>query len=77
MISDQEKEKIRLIDSQVKLLQDKNASDETIMNTLIDFVPDVRCIVENSEAKELDLYLREFNGFTFFVSLISMALDEC
>ena len=75
-ISDHEKDQIRLIDNQVKMLQDRNASDDTILNTLIDFVADTKCIVENSESKELDLHLRAYNGFAHFVSLVSLALIE-
>lgn len=75
-ISDHEKEKIRLIDNQVKMLQDRNASDDTIINTLIDFVADTKCIVENSESKELDLQLSAYNGFAYFVSLVSLAIPS-
>lgn len=73
-ISDHEKEQVRLIDSQVKMLQDKNVSDETILNTLVDFVSDTKCIVENAEPKELDLQLSAYNGFAYFVSIVSLAL---
>ena len=75
-ISNHEKEQIRLIDNQVKMLQDRNASDDAILNTLIDFVGDTKCIVENSESKELDLQLSTYNGFAYFVSIVSLALTE-
>lgn len=75
-ISDHEKEQIRLIDSQVKLLQDRNASDETILNTLIDFVADTKCIVENADPKELELQLSAYGGFAYFVSIVSLALTD-
>ena len=75
-ISNHEKEQIRLIDNQVKMLQDRNASDDVILNTLIDFVGDTKCIVENSESKELDLQLSTYNGFAYFVSIVSLALTE-
>lgn len=69
-----DKEKIALIDSQVKLLQDKSASDSTILNTLIDFVADTKCIVESCEAEELNQQLRSYNGFSYFLSLVSLAM---
>lgn len=73
-ILEHDKEQIRLIDSQVKMLQDKNASDETILNTLIEFVPETKCLVENAEPKELELQLGAYNGFAYFVSIISLAM---
>lgn len=73
-LSNHEKEQIKLIDNQVKLLQDRNASDETILNTLIDFVADTKCIVENSESKELELHLSAYNGFAYYVSIVSLAM---
>ena len=74
-LSDHEKEQIRLIDSQVKMLQEKSVSDDTILNTLIDFVGDTKCIVENSEPKELELQLSAYNGFAYFVSIVSLVLE--
>lgn len=70
----QEKEKIALIDSQVKLLQDKGATEITILKTLIDFVAETRCIVESSDIDELNQLLRQYNGFAYFLSLISLEM---
>ena len=36
-ISEHEKEIIRQVDSQVKILQKRNASDEAILDALVDF----------------------------------------
>lgn len=74
-LSDHEKEQIRLIDNQVKVLQRKNASDETILNTLIDFVSETKCIAENTETKELELQLSNHLGFAYFVSIISLTMS--
>jgi hypothetical protein len=73
-ITEHDKEQIRLIDSQVKMLQDKSASDEVILNTLIEFVPDTKCLVENAEPKALELQLGAYNGFAYFVSIISLSM---
>jgi len=73
-LTNQEKEKIKLIDSQVKLLQDKNASDSIILNTLMDFVADTKCIVESCESDELNEHLRIYNGFAYFLSIVSLAM---
>ncbi|HFL3480559.1 TPA: hypothetical protein ACG3OI_003524, partial [Legionella pneumophila] len=43
-LSDHDKEIIRLVDNQVKLLIERTAPDHVIISTLIDFIPDVRCI---------------------------------
>lgn len=73
-LTSQEKEKIALIDSQVKLLQDKGASDAIILNSLIDFVAETKCIVESSDTDELNEQLRIYNGFASFLSIVSLAM---
>jgi len=73
-LSELEKEKIKIIDKQVKLLQDDNSSDSKILNTLNDFIADTKCIVENCESDELDLHLRKYNGFAYFLSIVSLAM---
>ncbi len=71
-ITEHEKQLIKTIDEQVKMLQDKNASDDTILCTLVDFFPDVKCLLEGTEPKELELYLSANNGFSYLVNLISL-----
>ena len=73
-LTSHELNQIKMIDTQVKLLQDKCANDDTILNTLIDFVSDTKSIVESSESEELSTQLRENNGFAHFLSLVSLAL---
>ena len=75
-ISEHEKEIIRQVDSQVKMLQKRNASDEAILDALVDFFADVKCIVENSETKEIQMLLAGYEGFSYFVSLISLTMTE-
>ena len=72
-LSAHEKEQIKVIDEQVKLLQEKNASDDAILHALTDFFPEVKCLIENTEPKELEMYLSSYLGFGYFVSLISLS----
>ncbi len=71
-ITEHEKQLIKTIDEQVKMLQEKNASDETILCTLVDFFPEMKCLLESSEPKELEHYLSENNGFSYLINLISL-----
>lgn len=73
-LTERELEQVVLIDGQVKLLQDKNASDATILNTLVDFVADTQCIVNSCETEALNQILRKYNGFAYFLSLVSLAM---
>lgn len=73
-LTNHEKEQVQIIDSQVKLLEDKNASDDVILKTLIDFVADTKCIVESCDGDELAIILRKHPGFAYFLSLVSLAM---
>ena len=73
-ISDHDKNQIQLIDAQVKLLQEKSASDEAIIEALIEFVPDVMCYFEILESQELQNHLTQYEGFAFFLSKIKKML---
>ena len=74
-INDSDKNQIQLIDAQVKNLQDRNASDEAILDALVEFIPDTTCLVENAEKAELQMYLGAHPHFAYFVSLISLAMS--
>lgn len=73
-ISDYDKNQIQQIDAQVILLQSKEASDEAIIDALIEFVPDVTCFVENVEPQALQRYLAKHHGFAYFLSLVSLTI---
>lgn len=70
-LSDYDKELIRIIDAQVEQLIEKNAPEHVIVTTLMDFIPDVRCMVNATCEKQLDLYCREYKHFNYFLQLIS------
>lgn len=74
IISEHDKNQIQLIDEQVKILQGKGASDEAIIDALIDFVPEVTCLVENVELSELSGYLAKYEGYAYLLSLISLTM---
>lgn len=69
-LSDHEKQLIKVINEQVNLFADKGASDSTIISTLIDFVPEVKCILDEADEKQLKLYLLEYKGFSYFSALL-------
>ncbi|HHW4982784.1 TPA: hypothetical protein ACU0X8_002338 [Legionella anisa] len=73
-LSDHDKELIRIIDAQVEQLIEKNAPEHVIVTTLMDFIPDVRCMVNATCEKQLDLYCREYSHFNYFLKLISQAV---
>lgn len=69
-LSDHDKEMIRLIDEQVKHLIDRKASDLMIIKTLVDFIPELRCLMSAACEKQLDLYCREYRYFNCLLQLI-------
>lgn len=69
-LSDHDKEMIRLVDEQVKLLVERKASDVLIVKTLASFIPELRCLVSAACEKQLDLYCREYRYFNGFLRLI-------
>lgn len=70
-LSDHEKELIRVIDVQVEQMIARNAPEHVIVTTLMDFIPEVRCMVNATCEKQLDLYCREYPQFNYFLQLIS------
>jgi len=69
-LSDTDKQLISTIDNQVKLLFDKSASDSTIINTLFDFIPDVKCLLDSDNNKLLELHCLEYTSFAYFAKLV-------
>ena len=61
---------INLIDEQVMLLLEKNASNTTILDTMIDFVPEICCMIEQTDLSLLKPYLDKYQGFAHFFSLV-------
>ncbi|WED44060.1 hypothetical protein [Legionella cardiaca] len=74
MLSENDKEIIRLIDSQVKQLIDKNAPEHVIINTLIDFIPETKCIINSTCMKELEVYYQKYQNFNYFAQLITQEM---
>ena len=72
-LSEHEKQQIQLIDSQVLQLQDKDASDFAILDALMDFVPDVNCIIDALEPEEVRGLFSKYSGFSHFSSIIEQA----
>ncbi|HCC3261863.1 hypothetical protein SDB96_15415 [Legionella pneumophila serogroup 1] len=70
-LTDRDQEMIRLIDTQVSQLIDKNAPDHLIVNTLIDWIPDAKCLMNSTCEKQLDLYCKEYFNFNYFLQLIA------
>jgi hypothetical protein len=75
-INDTDKNQIKLMDEQVLMLQEKNASDEAILDALADFIPDIVCLVQNLDKAQLLKYVSTFPGFAYFISIIHLVLNE-
>ena len=74
-ISDHEKQLISIIDEQVQLLRSKGADDLTIINTLIEFTAEARCIMDSIDESEFEVYLNRYKNFAYFVSLVEQAMN--
>ena len=68
--SELDRQLIRAINEQVALLHERNASNATIINTLMDFIPDVKCLIGSDNDKLLELHCREYQHFAYFADLI-------
>ncbi|QMT62104.1 hypothetical protein [Legionella sp. PC997] len=71
LLSDHDKELIRVINIQVEQLLERNVPEHVIVTTLMDFIPDVRCMINATCEKQLELYCREYPQFNYFLQLIS------
>ena len=70
MLNHHDKLTIRMIEQQTKVLLRANASNQDILETLSDFVPDVKYILAAGGTKEIKLSLKENPHFSYFVSLV-------
>lgn len=69
-LNDLDKQLISTIEEQVGLLLNKSATDLTIINTLINFIPDVKCLLNGVNDKLLELNCIEYKNFAYFATLI-------
>lgn len=69
-ITSHEKEQIKLIDEQIRMLHQKNASDETLLLTLVDFIPEVKCLIENAKSSDLAELCAKYEDFNYFLNLL-------
>lgn len=70
MLNHHDKLTIRMIEQQTKVLLRANASNQDILETLSDFVPDIKYILAAGGVKEIKLSLKENPNFSYFVSLV-------
>jgi len=61
---------IRMIEQQMKVLDQKKTSDAEILEILSDFVPDVKYILAAGGIKEMRLCLKQNPFFSYFVKLV-------
>jgi len=69
-LTELDKQTIATIDEQVAMLLEKSATDVSIVNTLIDFIPDVKCLLNADYDKQLLLHCTAYPNFTYFANLI-------
>lgn len=69
-LPDHERHQISLIDEQMTLLLSKKATDNAILDALFDFIPEVRCLIDNMSADSMKPYLDRYPGFAYFCTLI-------
>ena len=70
MLNHHDKITIRMIEQQMKELNNRKTSDANILKILSDFVPDVKYILAAGGINEMRLCLKENPFFSYFVSLV-------
>ena len=68
-LNELDRQLISAIDLQVALLHERGANDLTIINTLMDFTPDVKCLINSDNDKLLELQCHANQHFAYFVEL--------
>lgn len=69
-LSSHEKQQLQLIHEQVTLLLAKKASDDTILDALFDFIPDIKCIQHAVDSRMLTEYIKPYAGLCYFINLV-------
>lgn len=75
MISAHEKQQISLIEEQVEILLSKGANDDCLLQTLIDFIPDLQCLM-HSDSQSISDYIQTKPNFLYFASLIHTVIEK-
>lgn len=75
-LSDHEKQLIATIDEQVKLLRGKDANESTMVSTLLEFTPEIKCIMDTIDEKELQMYLYNYKNFSYYAAIIENRLSS-
>jgi hypothetical protein len=70
-LTERDKEIIQMCDLQVGQLIDKKAPDYVILNTLIELIPEAKCLMNSVCEKQLYLYCKEYRNFDYLVQLIA------
>lgn len=70
MLNYHKKLTIRMIEQQMKELDQRKTSDADILKILGDFVPDVKYILAGVGIKEIKMCLKENPFFAYFVRLV-------
>lgn len=69
-LNEYDRQLIHTIDNQVGMLLDKFSSDAIILNTLMNFIPDVKCLLNNHHEKLLEMNCLEYKNFAYFAALL-------
>ena len=67
---------IKAINSQVMLLQGRGADDNAILDVLLEFIPNVKCFIDNNETSDIEDCLRSNPGVSYFVSLVNLLSEQ-
>ena len=70
-LTKKDKEIIQMCDLRVGQLIDKKAPDHVILNTLIDLIPEAKCLMNSVCEKQLYLYCKEYRNFNCLLQLIA------
>lgn len=70
-LTEKDKEIIQMCDLRVGQLIDKKAPDHVILNTLIDLIPEAKCLMNSVCEKQLYLYCKEYRNFNCLLQLIA------
>ncbi len=70
MLKHHDKLIMRMVDDQVKELNNRKASDQEILKTLSDFVSDTKLIMSYISKKDSKKYHKQYPLFSYFIGLV-------
>ena len=69
-LTSQQQKFILTVDNKVKAILKKGGHDKTLLVEMLDFMPEIKTILDVVPKKEIEMYFSEYRGFYHYMKLL-------